>query len=823
MQSFGTFLLAAVNAKYIHSNPAIYSLRAYAGEKHSSRILLAEYTINQQVQDILADLYSKKPSVIGFSCYIWNWKIIQELLLELPKVLPETEIFLGGPQVSFDAPELLRQFPQLTGIIIGEGEQTFRELMDYYGEGKVSLSDIAGLCLREGYTAPRELLDMDELPFYYNDMASFANRIVYYESSRGCPYGCSYCLSSIDKSVRFRSVEKVKRELAFFLAQRIDQVKFVDRTFNCDHKRTLELWQFLKEHDNGVTNFHFEIAANLLQEEEIALLQSLRPGLVQLEIGVQSVNPRTLHAINRVMDVDKLSEIVGAVGAGENVHRHLDLIAGLPFEDYESFAHSFDRVYAMKPEQLQLGFLKVLKGSPMEAKAKDYGLRYLSTPPYEVLCTDWLTYEEVLRLKRVEEMVEIYYNSGQFTHTLRLLEKAFSSPFALFETLGEFYEEKGYVTNQPARAYRYQVLLDFACTYDSGKEEIYKELLLYDMYLRENLKSRPDWAPAVTEEQKAFNRQFYKTEERRREALPGYEGYDAKQLGKMTHMEYFSYPVWDIEEVQNQSKAKRGAYLLFDYKRKDLLTGDAFVQIIEADSSPQGTVMMDSYVCIDLETTGLNPKTDRIIEIGMVKVIQGKITDTFQSFVNPGRQLEQRIVELTGITDRELADAPAIGKLLPRVQDFLGELPLLGHSVLFDYSFLKKAMTDEKYTFEKNGVDTLKIARRYLDKLEHRSLDFLCGYYGIAHTSHRALEDACATVALYEKLTADFGKEKDDLFEPKPLVFHVKRDTPATKPQKERLYRLLEKHRIDLGIDVESLTRSEASRFTDKILSGCLR
>lgn len=573
------YLLVAVNAKYIHSNPAVYSLRAYAGEKYGEHIELAEYTINQRTEDILADIYQRKPDAIGFSCYIWNIRMIRELLAELPKVLEHTELWLGGPEVSYDAPGMLIQFPHLKGIIVGEGEATFRELMAYYVEGDRSLSEIAGLYLPEGFTPMRPLLSMDELPFLYGDLEQFQNRIIYYESARGCPYSCSYCLSSIDKRVRLRSVELVQKELQFFLDKKVPQVKFVDRTFNCVHEHAMAIWKYISEHDNGVTNFHFEISADILRPEEIALLNQMRPGLVQLEIGVQSTNPDTISAIDRVMNVERLEQIVASIRRGKNIHQHLDLIAGLPGEDYNSFRNSFDRVYGMKPDQLQLGFLKVLKGSPMEERAGDYELVYTSQPPYEVLKTKWLSYEEVLRLKQVEEMVELYYNSNQFRYTLAVLEKDFPGPFAMFEQMAAYYREKGYFLNSPARAYRYQVLYDFALSVSPGRKELYRELLVFDLYLREKVKSRPEFAGETGEDEKEYQRAFYLREEREHRYLKGYEEYDHRQLAKMTHLEHFTYPVWDPEAAGKG--VRTSGSVLFDYRNRDALTYDAAFWLLE--------------------------------------------------------------------------------------------------------------------------------------------------------------------------------------------------------------------------------------------------
>ncbi len=593
------FLLTAVNAKYIHSNPAVYSLRGYVGEELSKHVEIAEYTINQGIGDILGDIYKKKPDAIGFSCYIWNWSVIQQLIVEIHKLLPEMPIWLGGPEVSFDGKELLDKYPMVTGIMVGEGEETFRQLLGYYvnrealksnanerqpDKGEVELEgldQIAGLVLSTGATAPRELTDLSMVPFLYDDLKPFENRIIYYESSRGCPFCCSYCLSSIDKRVRLRDIAIVKKELQFFLDHKVPQVKFIDRTFNCNHDHAMAIWQFILEHDNGVTNFHFEIAADILKEDEIALLSQMRPGLVQLEIGVQTIHAKTLTEIRRVMNIDRLEKVVKELGKGNNIHLHLDLIAGLPLEDYESFGKSFDRVYGMRPEQLQLGFLKVLKGSYMEEMATEYGLVYGGMPPYEVLYTKWLSYEQVLKLKHIEEMVELYYNSNQFTYTLPFLEQIFETPFKLYEELAKFYEEKNYFVSSPSRSYRYQVLLDFAIEVDKARENLYKEALTFDLYLRENLKSRPSFSKDLAL-YKEDSREFYLKEEEQRRFLPTYQEYDRRQLAKMTHLEPFYYPVWESVNKAAGGRMTEAVvaktvpeFVLFDYRERNPLNFEA--------------------------------------------------------------------------------------------------------------------------------------------------------------------------------------------------------------------------------------------------------
>ena len=570
-----TFLLVAVNAKYIHSNPAVYSLYAYSEDQYADAMEIAEFTINQQSEDILAQIYARRPDAIGLSCYIWNWEMITELLEDLPKVLPDADLWLGGPQVSYNPAQIMEQYPQLRGIMVGEGEVTFRELLAHYQSGDTKdFTSVAGLYLSTGYTTQRDITDLDTIPFLYHDTETFRNRIIYYESSRGCPYRCSYCLSSIEKKVRLRSMDLVKKELDFFLENKVPQVKFVDRTFNCVHEHALAIWQYILEHDNGITNFHFEIAADILREDEIALLAKMRPGLVQLEIGVQSVNPQTLDAICRRMDLARLEEVVAKVRMNHNIHQHLDLIAGLPYEDYESFGKSFDRVYAMQPDQLQLGFLKVLSGTAIAQRTKAFGIAYTKKPPYEVLYTGWLSYADVIRLKKIEAMVELYYNSNQFVHTLRYLVQAFPSPFVMFEALAEYFEQNGYFVNSPSRAYRYEVLLAFAEEQDPGKRSLYSDALTCDLYLRENMKTRPAFCRPLTEDAyKTFKHDFYRNEEKTRQYLPDLHDYDARALSGMTHIELFSYPVW--EDGKENVREAGAYYVLFDYSQRDPLTRDA--------------------------------------------------------------------------------------------------------------------------------------------------------------------------------------------------------------------------------------------------------
>lgn len=573
-------VLVAINAKYIHSNLAVYSLRSYARTFGYEPELL-EFTINQQKDQILKGIYEAKPDLLCFSCYIWNLSYAEEIIEDIKKILPKVTIWAGGPEVSYDAPKFLKRHPEVDGIMCAEGEKTLTELISYYEVGKSqgkSLDGINGIVYQENKTIHqtplRDIMNMDDLVFPYEDLKDFEHKIIYYESSRGCPFSCSYCLSSIDKKLRFRSFSLVEKELEFFLAHKVPQVKFVDRTFNCKKSHAMAIWTYIKEHDNGITNFHFEIAADLLTEDEIALIQTMRPGLIQLEIGVQSTNEKTLAEIHRKTDFEEITRKVKAVQRGENVHQHLDLIAGLPYENYESFGRSFNDVYALKPEQLQLGFLKVLKGSYMAEAAEGYGCVHKAKPPYEVFGTRWLSYEEILKLKGVEEMVEVYYNSGQFQKTIRAMEHLFETAFSMYEELADFYEKNGYNEVSHTRIRRYEILQEFLREKEANLE-YFKQLMIFDLYARENMKTRPQWANDLS----AYKMQildFYKKEEENPKLLTDYQSYQARQTIKMTHIEVFTY------DVINENEEK-GAYpVLFDYKKRSPLTNDAkavFVQL----------------------------------------------------------------------------------------------------------------------------------------------------------------------------------------------------------------------------------------------------
>lgn len=677
-------VLAAVNAKFIHSSLAIRDLKAYAeshreyrGRQSGSRhgnvletcggrhgnvpetcdgrhgdtiIELAEYTINQQPDRVLADLYRRRPDVIAFSCYVWNMEYVGLLLSDLRQILPRAELWLGGPEVSYDAAEVLRNYPVLRGVMAGEGEITFTNLVNAYeaagrSGSMLRLSGIRGIVYRSGrqtnakeqlcsasekssepdkdltsnetatgsenlalyekatakseaeneilINPPAEVPDLDEIPFFYAERDSageeilrqFEHRIIYYESSRGCPFRCSYCLSSIGKSVRFRDLELVKKELQFFLDEGVPQVKFVDRTFNCDHGHASAIWRYIRDHDNGVTNFHFEIEAELLTKEEIRLLSGMRPGLVQLEIGVQSTNPATLRAICRPQNVNHLRKIVSKIQAAGNIHQHLDLIAGLPEEDYESFAASFDAVYRMEPQQLQMGFLKLLKGSALHRNAEKFGIVCHERAPYEVIRTRWLSYDDILRLKGIEEMVEAYYNSWQFACTMRVLVERGRSPFRVYESLAAYYSEHHLTEIRLSRPERFEALLGFAAAFDPGSEKLYRELLVLDLYLRENSRSRPEWARDVSPYREFFRRYY-------RDVM------NIRQDRRMVHGDLFlpetliAAGLVSPESPELKSGAGMPLPVVFDYRKRDPLTDNARVIILTGypDQGAAGSV-----------------------------------------------------------------------------------------------------------------------------------------------------------------------------------------------------------------------------------------
>lgn len=563
-------VLCAINAKYIHSNLAVLDLKSYAGQVPGFTVEIAEYTINHQRNQIVAELAAQKPDLLVFSCYIWNITLVREIGEILHLILPDTVILLGGPEVSFDCERQLTTYTFAKAIVKGEGERAFREILESWPK----LETVDGLLIRSegGFvdTGSTHPVPLDAIPFPYSDLSAYENRIIYYESSRGCPFHCGYCLSSTSHGVRFLSLERTCSDLLFFLERRVPQVKFIDRTFNCDKERTFTLLSFLKEHDNGVTNFHMEICADLLDDRLIALIDTLRPGLVQFEIGVQSTNEKAIQAVHRAGQFEKIKEAVRRIDYGR-VHIHLDLIAGLPYEDYQSFGRSFDDVYSQHPHQLQLGFLKLLRGSELRERAAEYGAVFYDVPPYEVLYTDYISYLELQKLKGIEELVELYYNSGRFQKSLAFAIGFFPRPFLFYEAFSAFYRSHGHHLLSHSKTAYYDILFDFfkGATSDEAAWETMRWALKFDLYSREKAKKLPDCV-TVGEEGKYHQAilSFYEKAQNLETYLPAYRQLPAKQVYRLAHIEVFPFDILAEDFTHPKETA-----VLFDYSQKSLVLG----------------------------------------------------------------------------------------------------------------------------------------------------------------------------------------------------------------------------------------------------------
>ncbi len=564
-------ILAALNAKYIHSNLALRYLSRFQDNNQKHHMETMEFTINQRLDFIAEELFRKQPDVVLFSCYIWNVEMLRQLCPILKKIMPDCVIGFGGPEVSYESETFLGENPAVDFVMRGEGELVFTKYLEHLDTGiPATLGEIESLTYRQGeeiFSTPQmHPMDLALLPFpYEDDFSDVQNQIIYYESSRGCPYHCGYCLSSVENGVRFVPLDKVLSDLQKFLDKNVPQVKFIDRTFNCKKSHAMAIWKYLHEHDNGVTNFHFEITADLIDQETIDFLKTVRKGLFQFEIGVQSTNPQTIRAINRNVDFAALSEIVQQIKDGGNIHQHLDLIAGLPYEDYDSFGRSFNDVYALHPEQLQLGFLKVLKGSMLHQKQEEFEIVYHDTAPYEVLTTHELPFADTLRLKYVEEMVETYYNSGRFLHTLAYLVPLYESPFAFFEALSQFWIRENYHYLGVSRMGLFDVLWRFVEQNPKVEKRKLQWEMKFDIALHEKPKKLPAWLTVTNEEQwhdKVFA--FYGNPALWQKCLPHYKS--NKEAIRQTHLEVFG------DEAQKA--------VLFDYGKRDLL-GNAEYKIME--------------------------------------------------------------------------------------------------------------------------------------------------------------------------------------------------------------------------------------------------
>ncbi len=571
-------LLVGINAKFIHTNLAIRYIAKY-GEQRNVPIEIAEYTINQSIDYILDGVLSEGADIIGFSCYLWNIEMIKKLVRMIKQVSPSTLIFLGGPEVSYNTEDWMAESPGIDYIIAGEGEIATIDLLK-----KLSNQDSINACYNLTYrntegnitkNVQGPAMDLADVPFVYEKgLPGLNHKILYYETSRGCPYACQYCLSSIEKGVRFRPLNMVYKELQFFLDEKVTQIKFVDRTFNANKRHTLAIWHYLHENDNGVTNFHFEITADLLDDETINFLRHVRVGLFQFEVGVQSTNEATIVDIDRKTDFDKLKDRVLRVMEGQNIHMHLDLIAGLPKEDYKSFAKSFNDVMAMKPEQLQLGFLKVLKGSQIHVLQKQYGIVYRDFAPYEVLSTKEMSYADLRRLKDIEHLLELYYNSMQFQSSVAYLMALCAHDFAFFEGFTTYWRQNALFDLPHNKLALYDYLYGYGTELTAVDGSYLKDLIKFDLCRLERPKK---WPKLINRNEKTSDeeRNFYKSEINQETLFSSYKGYNSKQISRMALLEAFDYnPI---------SGENEKTWLFFDYKARDHMTNYATWTLIRKD------------------------------------------------------------------------------------------------------------------------------------------------------------------------------------------------------------------------------------------------
>ncbi len=565
-------MLTTLNSKFIHSNLAIRYLSGYV--KDIMDMEVCEFTINQNIDFIVAEIYKSNPDIIGFSTYIWNLRETLMICDILKNVKPNIITVLGGPEVSFDGEELMRDNPYIDFIIYGEGEETFREFIQHIVKKEEDFSNIPGLILRNEdkiiKNRDRKLIEnLNKIPSPYRDIGDeFKDRIVYYESSRGCPFNCKFCLSSSIKGVRYFDIERVKKDLICLIEGKVRQVKFVDRTFNANKRYAMEIMDFIMEKDPKNINFHFEVTAHLLDEDMLKFLEKAKEGLFQFEIGVQSTNDMTIEAVGRITDFERLSKVVKKIKSGKNIHQHLDLIAGLPYEDYNTFKDSFNDVYALRPEKLQLGFLKLLKGSSLRADRDKYGYKYIDEPPYEVLENNFISYGDMIRLKGIEEMVEKYYNEGYFQHTLEfIIVNYYREPFEFYEDLSIYWETKDYHKVAHSRNNLYSILKDFIeyKNYEHGL--IINNLLKYD-YIYHN--KRPK-LPAKLEVSKEHRLQknihdILKDERILSDYLPEYRDMPTKKLINLVSVESFDIDILKLIEGGYRAEEYGRRYILFKHR-----------------------------------------------------------------------------------------------------------------------------------------------------------------------------------------------------------------------------------------------------------------
>lgn len=572
-----TVLLTTLNSKYIHTNLAIRYLRSYV--KDLSKVSIKEFTINQNIDHIRAEIYKDKPHLVGFSTYIWNIEETLQICQGLKLVSPGTKILLGGPEVSYDPVEIMEEHPYIDYIIYGEGEQTFRELLT-----NQPLDSINGLVYRSNdkiyKNKDRELIeDLSIIPFPYEDdyKGDFKNKIIYYESSRGCPFNCEFCLSSTIKGLRFLPIERVKEEIDYLISLGVSQIKFVDRTFNAKKDFSMEIMKHIISRDPKNVNFHFEVTAHLIDDKQLEFLENVKEGLFQFEIGVQSTNMNTIEAIGRTTDFQILKKVSKKIKSYSNIHQHLDLIVGLPYEDYSSFETSFNDIYSIRPEKIQIGFLKLLKGSGLRILKDKYGYKFLDRATYEILENNYISYGEIVKLKGIEEIVEKFYNEEYFKNILEYcIKNYYLSPFRFFEELAQYFDENGLHDISHSRSKLYSILLEFLTSMSIYDIDTIKNLLRYDYIINNTDRRIPvDLRSDNSIEQNTIHKLL--KEKDILEKLPKeHRELPTKQMIKMVTISYFDIDVLDLINSGYNKKAEKGEkYILFYHKEGTIIRSTA--------------------------------------------------------------------------------------------------------------------------------------------------------------------------------------------------------------------------------------------------------
>ncbi len=572
-------LVTTLNSKYIHTALSVrYLKRYYEANKGTlnSIVEMKEFTINNPLDQIIEEIALSSYDLIAFSCYIWNIEQTIKIVNTLKKIQPTLKILLGGPEVTHETDHLLNDVQNVDYVLSGEGEESFLRFIEALELNK-TFDDVNGLFYRTELGIQQTVFNpltndiiTEQLPFPYDTFEGLEHKILYYESSRGCPYNCKYCLSSTIKGVRYFPLEKVQSDLMIFLNQRVMQVKFIDRTFNADRKRALKIMKFIHENDNGYTNFHFEITASLLDEDTLVFLEKVRPELFQFEVGVQSTNKETLKEIDRNIPFDKIKETCGRIKTFQNIHLHLDLIAGLPCEGFKSFMKSMDDLYAIGPEKIQLGFLKLLKGAQLRVNAEKYGMVYRDYPPYEILETKWLSYPELAKLKHMEDLLDHYYNSGKFQYSMAyLVHKSNKSFSKVLEEMYDEWQNHNWFEDKHSLMELYKRLFAYGETINDIDKKLFKELLRFD-YLRYNRKKGDDFfAVSLPDDFKNNCHTFLQTPEHIEKYLPRFAGISAKTIIKQVHFEPFSYNIVEVINSSYNTTKLDETVILFDYKNKN--------------------------------------------------------------------------------------------------------------------------------------------------------------------------------------------------------------------------------------------------------------